>query len=95
VSLNHQQKGVAMSENCGLLAIARAEALFASVMTTGTDPSPSEVGAAIRHAVRMQRGVRGCAAELATAYGDYPETAAIRMRWARRVVASVYSRDDR
>jgi hypothetical protein len=83
-----------MTKTCGQLAIARAEALFASLMTTGSDPSPAEVAAAIRQAVRTWHGVRGCAAELAAAYGEYPEAAAIRMRWARRVVASIYQQDE-
>lgn len=32
----------------------------------------------------------GCAARVAQAYGDHPETAVTRMRWARTAVASAF-----
>jgi hypothetical protein len=32
-------------------------------------------------------GIQGCAARVAQAYGDHPETAVLRMRWARATVA--------
>jgi hypothetical protein len=73
-----------------LLTAARAEALFTSALPTGSSPQPVQVHAAIRHAVRLHRGTRGCATELAGAYGDSPETAAPRMRWALAVVENVY-----
>jgi hypothetical protein len=38
--------------------------------------------------VRVHGGSRGCAGEVAAAYGDYPEIAAARMRWARTLVES-------
>jgi hypothetical protein len=31
-------------------------------------------------------GIRGCAARVAQAYGEHPETAVLRMRWARATV---------
>ena len=31
-------------------------------------------------------GIRGCAARVAQAYGEHPETAVLRMRWARAAV---------
>ncbi|HWM95952.1 MAG TPA: hypothetical protein VNO54_02750, partial [Streptosporangiaceae bacterium] len=31
-------------------------------------------------------GIRGCAARVAQAYGEHPETAVPRMRWARATV---------
>lgn len=36
------------------------------------------------------RGRTGCAAEMAAAYGDHPEAAAQRMRWARNVVDTLF-----
>jgi len=71
-------------------AAARAEALFISSLSGSSDPSRPEVEAAIKHAIRAHGGSRGCAGEVAAAYGDYPETAAPRMCWAQRVVTSVY-----
>jgi hypothetical protein len=73
-----------------LLAAARAEALFTSNLSARHMATRDEVDSAIRHAVRTFGGTRGCAAEVAAAYGDYPETAVLRMRWARAVVTSVY-----
>ena len=67
------------------LLAARAAALFASDLPTGSQPSPTAVNVAIASAVRVCGGTRGCVAMMAAAYGDYPETAAPRMRWALRV----------
>jgi hypothetical protein len=64
------------------LLAARAAALFASDLPTGSEPSPTMVAVAIASAVRACGGTRGCVAMMATTYGDYPETAAPRMRWA-------------
>jgi len=75
-----------------LINAARAEALFASGLSMGSRPTDADVAAAIRHAVRRYGGVRGCAGEVAAAYGDHPETAAPRMRWARQVVQRTYPR---
>jgi hypothetical protein len=68
---------------------ARAEALFTSAISAGSRPSAAEVDHAIRYALARYGGVRGCAAEVAFAYGDHPETAPSRMRWARSVVEAV------
>ncbi|MBG0562474.1 hypothetical protein [Actinoplanes aureus] len=73
-----------------MLTAARAEALFTSHLSTGTSPSYDVVDAEIRRAVRAHGGVRGCAADVAAEYGDHPETAAPRMRWARAVVLQLY-----
>ena len=73
-----------------VLAAARAEALFTSDLSASVRPGPVEVAGAIRNAVRRHGGTRGCAAEMAAAYGDCPETAAPRMRWAREVVDLTY-----
>jgi hypothetical protein len=74
-----------------VLTAARAHALFTSELSAYSRATPSQVADAIRFAVRMH-GIRGCAAEVAAAYGERPETAAARMRWARTVVESIYAR---
>ena len=74
------------------LTAARAEALFVSHLSTADHPTGGEVAAAIRAAVRTYGGTRGCAAEVAAAYGDHPELAAPRMRWARSVIEDLYQR---
>lgn len=74
----------------GMLCAARAEALFTSQFPVGSAPEFGAVQAAIIRAVRIYGGTRGCAAEVAAAYGEHPETAAPRMRWARAVVEQTY-----
>jgi hypothetical protein len=69
-----------------LLTAARAEALFTSDLSASREPNTVEITDAIRRALRSHGGTRGCAAEVAAAYGDRPETAAPRMRWACAVV---------
>lgn len=82
------EEEIAMTTTISLTA-ARAEALFTSPLTTRSRPTRSVVEKAIRTAVR-EYGVRGCAAHLATEYGDHPELAIPRMRWARDVVEQLY-----
>ncbi|MBM2614354.1 hypothetical protein JIG36_02130 [Actinoplanes sp. LDG1-06] len=72
------------------LTVARAEALFTSHLETGSRPTYGTAEAAIRHAVRTHSGVLGCAIDVAGEYGDHPELAAPRMRWARTVVEELY-----
>jgi hypothetical protein len=81
---------ITMAEETDLLTAARAGALFASGMSAHDRPAPAQVADAIRAALRAYGGSRGCAAEVAAAYGERPETAAPRMRWALRVVAATY-----
>jgi len=66
---------------------ARADALFASALQRSDEPSAAQIRQAIATAVRAF-GTRGCAALVAEAYGEHPETAAPRMRWARTAVAA-------
>jgi hypothetical protein len=73
-----------------ILSTARAEALFVSDIPADVRVGRSEVEAAIRATVRARGGVRACAAEMAAAYGDRPETAVARMSWARQLVRTVY-----
>jgi hypothetical protein len=69
------------------ISTARADALFASPLQRSDEPSPAQVHQAIAAAVAAF-GIRGCAARVAQAYGEHPETAVLRMRWARAAVAS-------
>ena len=72
------------------MTVARAEALFASTADTGQWLGREELATVIRGAVRRYGGIRGCAEQMAFAYGEHPEAAAERMRWARRCVKDVY-----
>ena len=69
---------------------ARAEALFASTLLTGSRPGRREATTIISATVRRYCGVRGCAAEMAGAFGDCPEAAAQRMRWACEVALTIF-----
>jgi hypothetical protein len=63
----------------------QADALFASALQLSDGPSVAQARQAIATAIRVF-GARGCAARVAQAYGEHPETAVVRMRWARAVV---------
>jgi hypothetical protein len=69
----------------GSAETARADALFASALQLSDGPGAAQVRQAIAAATRIF-GARGCAARVAQAYGEHPETAVVRMRWARAVV---------
>ena len=72
------------------MTTARAEALFASTLRTGSSPGLPEAKNMIGATVRRCRGVRGCAAEMAGAFGDCPEAAVRRMRWACDVALTLF-----
>jgi len=79
-----------MTTQATALTAARAEALFTSQLDTGSKPTHDVAEEAIRIAVRAHGGVRGCAGDVAAEFGDYPEVAVPRMRWAREVVERLY-----
>ena len=64
------------------ISTARADALFASSLQRSDEPTPAQVHQAVAAALAAF-GIRGCAARVAQAYGEHPETAVPRMRWAR------------
>ena len=68
----------------------RADALFVSVLQRSDEPSVIQVRQAIAAAVRAYGG-RGCAQRVAQEFGDHPETAVARMRWARAVAGEVFA----
>jgi hypothetical protein len=67
----------------------RAGALFASTLQCSDEPSAGQVRQAIAAAIGVF-GALGCAARVAQAYGEHPETAVTRMRWARTAVAGAF-----
>ena len=67
----------------------RAEALFVSTLQCSDVPAAEQVRRAVATMLR-QRGIRGCAAQVAGEFGDHPDTAVSRMRWALATVRSVY-----
>lgn len=71
------------------LATARSHALFLCELQPSEHPDIEQVHAAVQRTVQAY-GVRGCLVRVAQAYGDHPETAAPRMRWARELVAKAY-----
>lgn len=60
----------------------RAEALFASDLQPSDRPTDAQVARAIDTSLLVRGGAAGCAAAVASEYGEHPETAAPRMRWA-------------
>lgn len=65
----------------------QAEALFVSCLQPSDHPTAAQVAAAIAGSMVTFGGVCGCAAALAAEYGEHPETAAARMRWALSLAA--------
>jgi hypothetical protein len=74
--------------NLGISAV-RADALFASALQRSDEPSAGQVRQATAAAIRAF-GDLGCAARVAQAYGEQPETAVTRMRWARTSVTAAF-----
>ena len=68
---------------------ARAGALFTSVLQRSAEPTTGQVRRAVADAVHAF-GSRGCAEPVAQEFGDHPQTAAARMRWARTAVAGAF-----
>lgn len=67
----------------------RADALFVSAVQRGDHPSAKDVRQAVAAAVEAF-GQRGCAGRVAQEFGDHPETAVTRMRWARQVAGQAF-----
>src|SRR5262245_14818443 len=61
-----------------------ADALFVSALQRCDQPSAGQVQQAVTAAVRVF-GPRGCAERVAQEFGDHPEAAVARMRWAREL----------
>ncbi len=67
----------------------RAEALFMSALQPSESPAHGEVRRAVATTLR-RLGVRGCAAQAAGEFGDHPDAAVARMRWALMTIHVVY-----
>ena len=70
-----------------IIGFEAADALFVSALQCSQAPSTDQVRQAIDAAVRAL-GYSGCAGRVAQEFGDHPETAAPRMRWARTTARS-------
>jgi hypothetical protein len=66
---------------------SRCEALFASTLQESDAPTPQAVAHAIGSTIR-QLGPAGCAGRMAQEFGDHPEQARDRMRWARQLLGA-------
>jgi hypothetical protein len=67
-----------------------AAALFASVLQRSDSPSAGQVRKAIAATVRAYGGL-GCVQRVAQEFGDHPEAAVERMRWARAVADDLFA----
>jgi hypothetical protein len=66
-----------------------AEALFVSALQRHDQPSAAQVQQAVAAAVGLF-GAHGCAGRVAQEFGDHPEAAVTRMRWARSLAAETF-----
>jgi hypothetical protein len=73
------------------ISAVRTEALFVSALQCSDEPTRDQVRQAVSAAVR-RFGSRGCAALVAQEFGDHPELAVGRMRWARDLIHDVFGR---
>ena len=67
----------------------RAEALFASFLQPSEVPTATQIADAIAASLRIHGGVTGCAAAVAAEYGEHPDVAVARMRWALALSALI------
>jgi hypothetical protein len=67
-----------------------ADALFVSALQRSDAPSAGQIRQAIDAAVAAF-GCLGCAERVAQEFGDHPETAAARMRWARAAARTAFA----
>jgi hypothetical protein len=74
-----------------MISDSAVEALFVSNLQRSDDPSPLQVRQAITKAL-SHFGVVGCRARVAQECGDHPDVATQRMRWARQVTETAFSR---
>ncbi|WP_306215094.1 hypothetical protein [Actinoplanes sp. RD1] len=68
----------------------RAEALFASTLQAGESPDQEAV---VRETTTLlaDAGPVGCSAAMAYEFGEHPELAVRRMRWARQTVQRCFA----
>lgn len=66
----------------------RCEALFASALQRSDLLTAEAVALAISETIRAL-GSTGCASRMAQEFGDHPEAAIERMRWARQILTDM------
>jgi len=71
-----------------MLLTVKAEALFVSPLQPSEDCSTARLEAAIEASLEQFGGPSGCAQRLAAEFGDHPEIAVPRMRWALDLVSA-------
>ena len=72
------------------IGASQADAVFASELQRGDEPSAGQVRQAVASAIHAF-GYSGCAERVAQEFGDHPETAVTRMRWARAVARDAFA----
>jgi hypothetical protein len=72
------------------ISAIRADALFVSALQRCDQPSAGEIRQAVAAAFHAF-GERGCAERVAQEFGDHPDTAVMRMRWARQLAVGAFS----
>ena len=72
------------------VGVARRDALFVSPLQPSQEPGAQQVRQAVAAAAR-QFGEQGCAGRVAQEFGEHPEAAAARMRWARQAIARAFA----
>lgn len=66
----------------------KAEALFVSALQPSEHCDSDRLEAAIETSLEQFGGAAGCAQRLAAEFGDHPEIAVPRMRWALDLVSA-------
>ncbi|HEY3715508.1 MAG TPA: hypothetical protein VGL39_13360 [Jatrophihabitantaceae bacterium] len=64
-----------------------AQALFISSLQPSERPTAEQIVSAVEASLRQHGGVAGCACLCAAEYGDHPDIAPDRMRWALSAAA--------
>ncbi len=72
------------------MGAVRADAVFVSGLQPRDELSATKVRHAVAAAIRAF-GCSGCAGRVAQEFGDHPDTAVIRMRWARAVAREAFA----
>jgi hypothetical protein len=72
------------------IGAVRADAVFVSGLQRCDRPGAGQVRQAVAAAIEAF-GCSGCAGRVAQEFGDHPETAMIRMRWARSVARAAFA----
>jgi hypothetical protein len=73
----------------GITGFEAADALFVSALQCSQAPTMDQIRQAIDAAVGAF-GHSGCTGRVAQEFGDHPETAAARMRWARAAIRTEF-----